>query len=96
MQGVQRQVVCTLRSQVTEPPRIRPGMTKYGKPLRHLAASSTKSFKWSVLMGRAGRLSTKSLYVSEWFHALCRIKRRFVRYNGQAWGGDIRWDGGAY
>jgi hypothetical protein len=35
-------------------------MTKCVKPLRHLATSSTKSSKWSVLIGRAGRLSTKS------------------------------------
>jgi len=36
-------------------------MTKCVKPLSHLATSSTKSSKWSVLIGRAGRLRTKSL-----------------------------------
>ena len=35
-------------------------MTKRVKPLGHLATSSTKSSKWSVLIGRAGQLSTKS------------------------------------
>jgi hypothetical protein len=29
---------------------------------RHLATSSTKSSKWGVLIGRAGRLGTKSHY----------------------------------
>jgi len=37
-------------------------MTKCVKPLRHSATSSTKSSKWSVPIGRAGRLSTKSHY----------------------------------
>ena len=32
-------------------------MTKCVKPLRHLATSSTKSSKWSVLIGRAGTKS---------------------------------------
>ena len=48
-------------------------MTKCVKPLRCLATSSTKSSKWSVLIGRAGRLSTKSHQVSKWFHAFCHI-----------------------
>jgi hypothetical protein len=45
-------------------------MTKCEKPFRHLATSSTKSSKWSVLIGRAGRLSTKSHWVSNWIHVL--------------------------
>jgi hypothetical protein len=53
---------------------VGPTMTKCGKPLKHLATSSTKSSKWSALIGRAGRLSTKSHSVSEWFHALCLMK----------------------
>jgi hypothetical protein len=32
-------------------------MTKCVKPLRHLATSSTKSSKWSVMIGRAGTRS---------------------------------------
>jgi len=32
-------------------------MTKCVKPLRYLATSSTKSSKWSVLIGRAGTKS---------------------------------------
>jgi hypothetical protein len=32
-------------------------VTKCVKPLRHLATSSTKSFKRSVLIGRAGNMS---------------------------------------
>ena len=49
-------------------------MSKCVKPLRHLAISSTKSSKWSVLIGLAGRLRTKSHEVSEWFHALCHTR----------------------
>jgi hypothetical protein len=51
-----------LKTQVA-PLRDRQGltdMTKCVKPLRHLETISTKSSKWSVLIGRAGRLSTKS------------------------------------
>ena len=43
----------------------------------HLATSSTKSSKLSVLIGRAGRLSTKSHQVSKWFHALCHTWEHF-------------------
>jgi len=49
-------------------------MTKCVKPLGHLATSSTKSSKWSVLIGLAGRLSTKSQQVSKWFGALCHTR----------------------
>ncbi len=56
-------------------------MTKCVKPLRHLATSSTKSSTWSVLIGRAGRLITKSHYVSEWFHALCHVCQPSMQCN---------------
>ena len=35
-------------------------MPKCMKPIRHIATSSTRSFKWSVLIGRAGRPSNES------------------------------------
>ena len=38
--------------------QIMPAMTKCAKPLTHLVRLSAKSSKWSVLIGRAGRLST--------------------------------------
>jgi hypothetical protein len=55
-------------------------MTNCVKPLRHLATSSTKSSRWSVLIGRAGRLSTKSHLMSKWFHALCHIHKVHLYY----------------
>ena len=42
---------------VTHPQQATITMTKCVKPLRRLATSSTKSSKWSVLIGRAGTKS---------------------------------------
>ena len=44
--------------------QARPIKKKCVKPLRHLATSSTQSSKWSILIGRVGRRSTKSYDVA--------------------------------
>ena len=65
-------------------------MTKCVNPLRHLA-TSTKPSKWSVLICRAGRLSTKSHQVSKWFHALCHTPLAPLLLIYSAFKGCFKW-----